>query len=250
MIPLRIDSYLPEFFVLILLLQIIFWTYLFLRGKIKFLRPFSAIIISIIAVFLLNYFLNEALGIYLRSLPLLLTGGYIVMVIFYELVISRVKKFKLVLITISFLIVGLVIYLFANELFGNYIKYFPDQPNYPTNCVRDIGIPCAVIEDKGKVTASKTEEAMYLIKKYGRENVTFQALEIHLAHDDNFIQSLNPKFSHDTGCIILVRAGNEGFVMQEEKNLQVIHTETLEEFKSNTYHSDPKILEQFYNELN
>ena len=106
-----------------------------------------------------------------------------------------------------------------------------------------------MIEDKGKVTASKTPEIRALMGKYGRENLTFQALEIHLAHDTEYVKKLYPSYHGHIGCIIVVTAGDEGYVMFERENLEVEYAQTLEEFKQATASVPPEILDQFYASL-
>jgi len=106
-----------------------------------------------------------------------------------------------------------------------------------------------VPEDAGKKTATRTEEYSSLVEKYGKEAVSVQALKLELAHDIGFIRRLDPEFRNEPGCIIVARAGRVGYVFQEEKSLNVVYTQTLEEFQSKTASADPAVLELFWSSL-
>jgi hypothetical protein len=49
-----------------------------------------------------------------------------------------------------------------------------------------------------------------------------------------------------TGCVIVVYAGGEGFVYQEDKDLNVISTETLAEFLKKTEQVPPETMYRFF----
>lgn len=234
---------------LVLLLLVTFLIYLILKKFLKFFSPFGAIILSLIIPFLFTYFINEILGLYFSKFPLISTVGLFILIVINEMITSKLKKnlIKILFHVSSLLLVSIGLLFSLLYLYKGYFqpRSYPDS----YDCVKNIGQPCFQIEDKGKVTAAKTKEALALMKKYGRENVSIKALDIHLAHDQNYISALNPNFEGETGCIILVRAGIEGYIMQEEKNLKVIHIETLEEFKENTKNTNPQVLDQFYNSL-
>ena len=104
-------------------------------------------------------------------------------------------------------------------------------------------------EDAGKKTATVTEEYRSLVQTYGKEAVTVHALKIELAHNIGFIRQLDPEFRDDPGCIIVARAGSVGYVFQEEKSLNVVYTQTLEEFQGKTAGADPAVLELFWSSL-
>ena len=105
------------------------------------------------------------------------------------------------------------------------------------------------IEEKGKVYVEKRVEVQNLYQKYGERNVSVKALDIKLVQDISFIKQLDPKFENKTGCIIVVQAGNEGYVYQEDKDLNVLYFQTLAEFKEKTKNLDQKLLEKFYSSL-
>lgn len=106
-----------------------------------------------------------------------------------------------------------------------------------------------VPEDAGKKTATRTEEYGLLVEMYGKEAVSLQALKLQLAHDIGFIRQLDPEFRDEPGCIIVARAGSVGYVFQEEKSLNVVYTQTLEEFQGKTAGADPAVRDLFWSSL-
>jgi len=249
MLPSLTTGYFVIYLFLVLLLLVTFLIYLILRKFLKFFSPFGAIILSLIIPFLFTYFINEILGLYFGKFPLISTVGLFILIVINEVITSKLKKnlIKISLHILSLLLVSIGLLFSLLYLYKGYFRprSFPDS----YDCVKNVGQPCIQIEDKGKVTAAKTKEALALMKKYGRENVSIRALEIHLAHDHSYIKSLNPSYKGEIGCIIVVKAGNEGYVMYEEKNLRVVYIETLEEFKENTKNANSELVEQFYNSL-
>lgn len=122
---------------------------------------------------------------------------------------------------------------------------------FAVNIVRSIlpcelGGLCIVIEDKGKINVSHAPEVKALIYKYGKNHVHIMALDIDLIKDINFIKQINPSFKEQTGCIIVVHAGDEGYVYQEDKELNIIYRETIQEFMEKTKNVDPQIMAKFY----
>lgn len=200
-------------------------------------------------MYMIVYFVNEILGMYFKNIALLSLSGILTLCFMNELFISKITKnsVKIRLYVLLLVIISIILYFGQVYLYGGYVRPYSVPDNY--GCVKGVGYPCAVPEDKGKVTASKTKEAIALMKKYGRENVIYKALEIHLAHDHAYLKQLNPHFRDEVGCIIVVQAGNEGYVMQEEKSLKVVRIETLDQFQENTNQATPAVLQQFYNAL-
>jgi hypothetical protein len=104
-------------------------------------------------------------------------------------------------------------------------------------------------EDAGKKTAIGTGEYRLLVETYGEEAVSVHALKIELAHNIGFIRQLDPGFRDDPGCIIVARAGSVGYVFQEEKSLNVVYTQTLEEFEGKTAVADPAVRDLFWSSM-
>ncbi|MEK7534506.1 MAG: hypothetical protein AAB600_04160 [Patescibacteria group bacterium] len=110
----------------------------------------------------------------------------------------------------------------------------------------DWGGRCVVIEDKGKVNVSNTPEVQALIQKYGKNHVHIKALDINVVQDIQFVKKIHPKFKEQTGCIIVAHAGDEGYVYQEDKQLNIIYRETIQEFMKKTKNVDPEVMAKFY----
>lgn len=91
-----------------------------------------------------------------------------------------------------------------------------------------------------------TPEVQALIQKYGRNHVHVKALDIKLVEDIEFIRSIHPHFKEETGCIIVAHAGEEGYVYQEDKELNIIYKETIQEFLEKTRNVDSQIMAKFY----
>jgi hypothetical protein len=115
----------------------------------------------------------------------------------------------------------------------------------PNNCKP--GYPCAVIEDEGKIKVSNTPEVQALAQKYGWPHVHIKAVDIKLIEDIAFVRSIYPNFKEEMGCIIIVHAGeNEGYVYQEDKDLNIIYRESLSEFMKRTSTVDSATIAKFY----
>lgn len=115
----------------------------------------------------------------------------------------------------------------------------------PNNCKP--GYDCVVIEDEGKKNVAEREDVKLLAEKYSWEHMHIKALDIHLAHDYDFLKILFPEFKKgDIGCIILVLAGDEGFVFIENEELEIIGQESLSSFVDRTKTIDFEIMAKFY----
>lgn len=112
---------------------------------------------------------------------------------------------------------------------------------------RDFECSAPAIEDLGKLNVWKTPEVQTLVKKHG-SHVLIKALDIKLIEDIEYIKKIHPQFKEETGCIIVayVHGGGEGYVYQEDKKLNIIYKETLEEFMEKTSNSDPEVMSKFY----
>jgi hypothetical protein len=102
---------------------------------------------------------------------------------------------------------------------------------------------------RGRKRQYVREEYRSLVETYGNEAVSVHALKIELAHNIGFIRQLDPEFRDDPGCIIVARAGSVGYLFQEEKSLNVVYTQTLEEFQRKTAGTDPAVRELFWSSL-
>ncbi len=115
----------------------------------------------------------------------------------------------------------------------------------PNNCKP--GYPCTVIENEGKKKVSDTPEVQALAKKYGGwEHVHIGALDIDLVRHTAFIEKIYPNLAEDTGCIIIVHAGDEGYVYRQDKKLNIAYQETLTEFIERTKNIDSEFMSKFY----
>lgn len=124
--------------------------------------------------------------------------------------------------------------------------------NYPfmDDCDRELGRPCIMIEDKGKLKVTKRSEVLALYKKYGRKQVLIDAVDIDKVKDKDFIAQMGLDSVGGIGCIIVVRAGSEGYVYLEDVNeLNIIHSETLLQFQDRTRQVNPAIIKSFYSSL-
>jgi hypothetical protein len=110
-----------------------------------------------------------------------------------------------------------------------------------------VSINPSKVEEEGKKTVAKRPEVLALYEKYGR-HVHVKALDIEYVEDLAFLNSIHPRFNEETGCIIFVHAGdtNEGYVYQENKDLEIIYQETLQEFLTHTRAVDPDTMATFY----
>jgi hypothetical protein len=121
--------------------------------------------------------------------------------------------------------------------------------------------PGCVIEDAGKRNVEHLPEVEALRQKYGEERLFIKALDRHLVgretewhtnhalmkeHDD-LLYAVRPDWDPKiTGCVIVVYAGGEGYVYQEDKDLNVIGTETLAEFLEHTKNVSPEMMYRFF----
>jgi len=130
-----------------------------------------------------------------------------------------------------------------------YVKYINPPPLYPDyDCIPSVDEGCWVIEDEGKKKVVERPEIQALIEKYGKNNIHVKAVDIDLVQDIEFIQQIHPSFQEETGCVIVVHTGstNEGFVYQEDKDLNVIYMLLLSEFIEQTKNVDYETMSTFY----
>ena len=118
-------------------------------------------------------------------------------------------------------------------------------PSYESNNCKP-GFPCVVPEDEGKIKVSNTPQVQALANKYGWPHVHISALDGDLVKHVGFIEKVYPNLAHDTGCIIMVHAGDEGYVFREDKQLNVVYTETLAEFLARTKNFDADFMAKFF----
>lgn len=160
------------------------------------------------------------------------------------------RKFNLKYLLV-FLVVAYVLFeLFSRIVFGvSAFEYarellFPTQ-SFPVQC-SGAGCP-PYVEEEGKISVSKRPEVVALAERHGWDHVHILAMDIKLVSDLEFIQELRPDFAQELGCVIVVHAGeNEGYVYQEDKDLNVVHMETMEEFVASVKDKDPELLFKFF----
>ncbi len=61
-----------------------------------------------------------------------------------------------------------------------------------------------------------------------------------------FIEQIYPSLAHDTGCVIVAHAGDEGYVYRQDKELNIVGRETLAEFMERTKDIDRGVMAKFY----
>lgn len=152
------------------------------------------------------------------------------------------SEFLFILIIVLALIVVVAMTALKNQT-APYQRGTPDI-NDPNNCKP--GYPCLVTENEGKIAVSNTPEVQELARKYGWPHVHIKALDIELVKDIEFIKQIEPTFKEQTGCIIIVHAGDEGYVYQEDKELNIIYQERLDEFMEKTKNVSSEIMSKFY----
>ena len=122
-----------------------------------------------------------------------------------------------------------------------------------------------IIEDAGKKIVMKQPEVRDLISKYGEEHVFVKALDRHIigeewhsdhsemdqlsrsSHDDLLSMVLKPGLSrNEIGCVIVVYGMGEGFVYWEDKDLNIVDSETLAEFQEHTANVSSDAMSRFY----
>ena len=144
---------------------------------------------------------------------------------------------------ILWLVISLIVILIGVV---SYVKIYNYYNPYSFEGVCDDIYCNPAIEEQGKIDVAKRPEVIALAEKYGWDKVYISALDIKLATDIEFIKQIRPDFEDKTGCIIIVMAGDEGFIYQEDEDLNVIYSETIQEFIEKTKDVDPEIMARFY----
>jgi hypothetical protein len=122
-----------------------------------------------------------------------------------------------------------------------------------------------IIEDAGKKIVMKQPEVQDLISKYGEDRVFVKALDRHIIgeewhsghsetdniaranHDDLLSMVLKTGLSRDEiGCVIVVYGISEGYVYWEDKDLNIVASETLADFQEHTVNVSPDAMSRFY----
>jgi hypothetical protein len=95
-----------------------------------------------------------------------------------------------------------------------------------------------------------TLEYKQLVERYGEEGVTVKAVERHMLSEVDFLTQIDPKFTEESGCIIIVEGSNgEGYVYQQDEEFNTIHKVTLFQFQEGSKKIDQAILSAFYGSL-
>lgn len=169
----------------------------------------------------------------------------------------RVSVFKVLgTVLIIFVVATLVFEVFVRLAYGgsgilllkNSIKRsLPSKSSSSPPLFVCNGAHCPLIEDKGKISVEKRPEVVALAEKYGWDHVHILAMDIKLVSDLEFIRELRPDFAQELGCVIVVHAGeNDGYVYQENMNLEVVRMETMSEFVASVKDRDPELLFKFF----
>jgi hypothetical protein len=117
-----------------------------------------------------------------------------------------------------------------------------------------------VIEEEGIQLIKSYPEYAQLVSKYDQEHVTVTALDRH-QHDidytdsghkefkTEFMQKIDPNFRETSGCILVLRAYDEGYVYQLDGEFNLVHKVPIDVFEKQSEKVDPETMEWFYNSL-
>ena len=155
------------------------------------------------------------------------------------------RPIKIILIVFASIMGLLVLAYAASAVYTKYINP-PVYPDY--DCIPSVDRICWVIEDEGKKKVVERPEVQALIEKHGKNNIHIKAVDIDLVKEIEFIQQIHPNFKQETGCVIVVHAGSkdEGFVYQEDKDLNIVYSLPLSEFVEQTKNVDYELMSAFY----
>ena len=114
---------------------------------------------------------------------------------------------------------------------------------------RELPVPSGT-EDEGILGIKRTQEYQALADKYGSDQVSVKAVNLHGEDEAAFLRIISDGFLMEPGCIIVLKAGKkDGYVYQLDEEIEVIYRITLAQFQEGARNVDPRTMENFYSSL-
>ena len=89
-----------------------------------------------------------------------------------------------------------------------------------------------------------------LVNKYGSDQVSVQAVNLHQTEDALFLKKISDGFKEQLGCIIVLEGGNgEGFVYQLDEEFSIVYRISLSDFENGSGNVDRLTMQGFYSSL-
>ena len=110
--------------------------------------------------------------------------------------------------------------------------------------------PTVVAEEEGIRLISQTSEVRDFVARHGAANVRIRAVDLDAPGQARFLPSVDPGFRDGEGCIIVVEAGDEGFVYQLDERLNTYYRVPLAAFQAGMRSAGGPEAESFAARLN
>ncbi len=120
----------------------------------------------------------------------------------------------------------------------------PTPASYPSPSATPI------IEEEGILRIKRTQEYKALVDKYGSDQVSVKAVNLHEEDEAGFLRIISDGFLMEPGCIILLKAGiDDGYVYQLNEEFDIVYRMTLSQFQERARKVDLHTMEKFYSSL-
>ena len=106
-----------------------------------------------------------------------------------------------------------------------------------------------IVEEEGVLLIKDTQEYQSLVEKYGAGGVSVKAVNLHEPSEAAFLREISLGFLSEPGCIIVLKAGDEGYVYQLDEEVNIVFRLTLSEFEAGARSVDALTMERFYGSL-
>jgi hypothetical protein len=117
-----------------------------------------------------------------------------------------------------------------------------------SSCYTYIHQSCTTIQDVSLVKILRLHRTRALYVKYGKDAVKVKSQRI-LYNQGQFLKKVNDSFADKysyEGTIIIVQAGDEGFIFQDNELGDTVYQTTLADFQKKTANTPADIMKQFY----
>lgn len=105
-------------------------------------------------------------------------------------------------------------------------------------------------EEEGVLLIKRTLDYRTLVDKYGFDQVSVVAVNLHERGETEFLARISDGFLMQPGCIIVLEADNgEGYVYQLDEEFKIVFWLTLSEFEEGARNVDALKMVQFYSSL-
>ena len=150
----------------------------------------------------------------------------------------------LVVIILLFTAAGIFVQVWSTRTYA--LEVAVDLPHAADNLIY---FPSGT-EEEGVLLIKRTLDYRTLVDKYGFDQVSVVAINLHERGETEFLARISDGFLMQPGCIIVLEAdSDEGYVYQLDEELNIVFWLTLSKFEEGARNVDALKMVQFYSSL-